>query len=328
MISRTKYPVTNEEIRFLCEQAGLGGLQRARPLGAGEYNAVFLVQTSGGEYVLKVAPPQSVPVMTYERGMMRAEIYWYKQMRAHSDIRVPQIVYADTSRAAFPAEFFFMERLPGQQLNEMAFTEAEKAEAAGATARMSAQLHRIKGERFGYLQTGLHDDWYEAFREMVVQLVADGTRRGRSSPRGERLLRRIDAYRAVLQEAPCCMVNFDIWAPNILCERTDAGIQYGWIDPERSFWGDAIWDFICLDLFTPLAEKTKSLRAYNEAADEPVLATREERIRYAFAQAHMGLIMEIEKYYRYSPLNFGWWRNVLVSGFLFHRAFETLKRVR
>lgn len=325
MISRTKYPVTSKEISFLCEQAGIGVMESAQPLGAGEYNAVYSVRAGGGEYVLKIAPPESVPVMTYEQGMMSAEIFWYEQMREHSKIRVPWIVYSDLSRKAFPAEFFFMERLPGKQLNEMDFREAEKAAADGTTARMAAELHRIKGERFGYLQTGLHDDWYKAFHAMIESLVADGKRQGRSSRRGERLLKYIDDYKDILKAAPCCMVNFDIWAPNILCTRTEAGIQYAWIDPERSFWGDAIWDFICLELFTPLAEKKESLRAYNEATDLPVLATREEQIRYAFAQAHMGLIMEIERYYRYTPHHAGWWRNVFVSGFLFRHAFKTLK---
>ncbi len=326
MISRTKYPITNDEIRFLCKQANLGEVEKAQPLGAGEYNAVYSVQTSDGEFVLKIAPPESVPVMTYEQGMMEAEIFWYEQMRAQSGIRVPRIVYSDLARTAFPAEFFFMERIPGKQLNEMDFSEEEKAAAAGTTARMAAELHRIKGERFGYLQMGLHDDWYEAFRAMVESLVADGKRQGRSSRRGERLLKYIDDYKDILKAVPCCMVNFDIWAPNILCTRTEAGIQYAWIDPERSFWGDAIWDFICLELFTPLAEKKNSLRAYNEATDLPVLATREEQIRYAFAQSHMGLIMEIEKYYRYTPHHAGWWRNVYVSWFLFRHAFLTLKK--
>lgn len=325
MISRTKYPITNEEIRFLCEQAGLGEVENAQPLGAGEYNAVYSVRAGGGEYVLKIAPPESVPVMTYEQGMMSAEIFWYKQMREHSKIRVPRIAYSDLSHKAFPAEFFFMERLPGKQLNEMDFSVEEKNEAAGVTAHMAAELHQIKGERFGYLQMGLHDDWYEAFHAMIESLIADGKRQGRSSRRGERLLKYIDDYKGILKAVPCCMVNFDIWAPNILCTRTEAGIQYAWIDPERSFWGDAIWDFICLELFTPLAEKKESLRAYNEVTDLPVLATREERIRYAFAQAHMGLIMEIEKYYRYTPHHAGWWRNVFVSGFLFRHAFATLK---
>jgi len=326
MISRTKYPISNQEIRFLCERAGIGTMESAQPLGAGEYNAVYLVLTSLGEYVLKIAPPESIPVMTYEQGMMNAEIFWYEQMREHSNIRVPRIIYADVSKSVFPAEFFFMERVPGKQLNEMDFSEEEKAAAAGTTARMAAELHRIKGDRFGYLQMGLHDDWYQAYRAIIESLVADGKRRGRKSRRGERLLRYIDQYSAVLKQAPCCMVNFDIWAPNILCERTEAGVQYAWIDPERSFWGDAIWDFICLELFTPLAQKKKSLNAYNDSTDVPVLATREENIRYAFAQAHMGLIMEIEKYYRYTPHHRGWWRNVYVSGFLFRHAFDTLKQ--
>lgn len=74
------------------------------------------------------------------------------------------------------------------------------------------------------------------------------------------------------------MVNFDIWEPNILCTRTTASIDYAWIDPERSFWGDPIADFVCLEFLTPLKDKTVSLFAYNEVAQKPLSIGHEESI--------------------------------------------------
>lgn len=121
------------------------------------------------------------------------------------------------------------------------------------------------------------------------------------------------------------MFNFDIWPSNILCRRVNGEIKYAWIDPERSFWGDRILDFVCLETAVPLADKKASLAAYNSVAEKPVVITEEEKIRYAVAQDYLGLIMETEKYFRYTPHHFGWWRNVFFSKWLFKAAFRVLE---
>ena len=122
------------------------------------------------------------------------------------------------------------------------------------------------------------------------------------------------------------MVNFDLCPPNILCRREKDGIHYAWIDPERSFWGDKILDFVCLDATHPLEKKTGVLAAYNAAAKTPVTATREEQIRYAVGQGYLALIVEAEKYYRYTPHHFGWWRNVFAGLYLYADAFRVLRK--
>lgn len=121
------------------------------------------------------------------------------------------------------------------------------------------------------------------------------------------------------------MVNFDIWAPNILCIRGEQGIEYAWIDPERSFWGDRIADFICLETFKPMQQKKASLAAYNSVAGEPVAVTRDTEIRYAVALGYMALIQEVEKYYRYTPWNQGWWLDVFSSRYFYNKAFGVLQ---
>ena len=327
MVSRTKYKIDDAAIAALFRSAGLGEAAEIAPLGAGEYNAVFSVTAGGKEYALKIAPTDDIAVLTYEKDMMASEVFWYKQMRQHTTITVPEIYAVDFERQQIPTNYFIMEKLPGLPLDKMRLSAEEKKDADAQKARMAAQIHKVKSDRFGYIQNELYDDWHQAIRAMVQALLEDCARKGKPSKRGKRLLALIDQHKNVLQQAECCMVNFDIWSPNTLCTRENGAIQYAWIDPERSFWGDHIVDFVCLEMLAPLAKKTVSLAAYNEAADQPVLATKEEKIRYAVAQAYLGLIMETEKYLRYTPHHFGWWRNVLVSKQLFASAFGVLSNV-
>ena len=144
---------------------------------------------------------------------------------------------------------------------------------------MVAAMHKISGERVGYVQNELYADWYAALHAMTENLLHDARAKGRRPKRSVRLLGLEEKYRTVLSRAECAMVNFDIWAPNILCRRTENGVECMWIDPERCFWGDRIADFFCLEFGTPLKKKAKSLEASNAAATNPIQVTRYEHIR-------------------------------------------------
>lgn len=325
MRSKTKYLMDEKTIKDLFHKAGIDNIKQTSPLGAGEYNAVYLIVTDNKEYVLKIAPMDNVPVLTYEKDMMASEVYWYNQMSEHTSISVPVVYYHDFSKEMIPAQFFIMEKIDGAQLDKMDFSDEEKARSVTQTAKMAAGIHEISNNKFGYIQNELYDDWYSAIRAMIEALIKDCTEKNQKTSRGEKLLSYIDRYKSVLEKAECTMVNFDIWDPNILCKRENGTIKYTWIDPERSFWGDRIMDFVCLEMATPLAKKVQSLHAYNEVSSKPIQITKEEEIRYAVAQGYLGLIMETEKYYRYSPLHFGWWRNVFASAWLFKSAFGVLK---
>jgi len=325
MVSRTKFEIDNKTIASLFQAAGLDGAADITPLGAGEYNAVFSVKAGGEEYAIKIAPQETVPILTYEIDMMASEMFWYQQIKEHTQIAVPKIFASDLEKKQIPAEYFIMEKLPGQPLNTMKLTPDEKQDSNTQLAQMAAQIHKIKNDKFGYIQNALYDDWYQAIRAMTQACIDDCARKGKQSPNGLKLLAYIDRHQAVLQQAESCMVNFDLHSGNIVAKRANGVLQYAWIDPERSFWGDRICDFVCLEMMKPFAEKKDSLAAYNAAAEQPVLATKEESIRYAAAQAYIGLIMETEKYFRYSRRHFGWWRNVGACMWLFPSAFKVLE---
>ncbi len=325
MKSRSKTEVTFALASEMMKKAGLGTAVSAEPLGAGEFNTVLAVKTNDGNaYALKVAPSEDADVQLYENGMMRSEVHFYSLMREHTDISVPDVLYADFSHELLPADWFVMTLIKGRH------PSGEKGEEAAALAeelaRMAASMHKVKGEGFGYIQRGLRPSWHEAVRAMTEDLLRDAEKKGVRSRRGEKLLRLIDKHAGTLNKAECRMVNYDIWMPNIIVQETAEGKKFWWIDPERSFWGDPVADFVCLEFFKPFRKKTLSARAYNERADVPVTLSREEEIRWGVMMAYMGLLQEVEKHYRYTPLMFGWWRNVISSALVYRAGFKALKK--
>lgn len=323
MVSKTKYLLSDSTIESMFKKAGIEGITKISPLGAGEFNAVYEI-AADKKYVLKVAPNKTTPVMTYEKDMMQAEVHWYNIIRNNTDIKVPEVYYTDFSKTLIPSDWFIMEMLEGKQRNEIGI---DKTEIEKKTAQMVAQIHKIKNDKFGYVQNKLYDNWYDAITNMINNLLLDAQKMNQNSKRGEKLLGYAEKYKNILKSVPCCMVNYDIWDPNVICCYNEKNeIEFQWIDPERSFWGDRIFDFICLgNLVGLMKDKKSSVEYYNEVTDIPVELNKETSIRFAFAMGLLALIQEVEKYYRYSPRHFGWWRNIVCSKFYYTKAFGVLK---
>jgi aminoglycoside phosphotransferase (APT) family kinase protein len=317
MVSKTKYKINDTEVANIFQSAGLGGISGTEPLGAGEYNAVFGVKAGGKDYAIKIAPNDKTPVLSYEKDMIASELYWYEKIRTNTPILVPEVYFSDFTRAIIPAPYFIMEKLPGVTLDQADKMVKDAADAQLAT--MAGYIHNIRGDGFGYIQMKSHDDWYGAVRAMTEAIIGDCAAKKKKTPNGERLIEFIDRHKDVLKKAECRMVNFDLWMPNVIC--LPAG-DYAWIDPERGFWGDPVADFVCLETMKPFEQKTISMEAHNAVCDIKITSSPEILIRYAVALGYLGLIMEVEKYYRYTPVNPGWLRNTAFSGILFKRAFE------
>lgn len=326
MISRTKPELSKEEIQNIFSEACLGKVESAEKLGDGEYNAVYDVITDMGNYVLKVSPLDKTKVLTYEQDMMRGEVFWYAQLRTHTNIKVPYVYYKDFSHKTYPADFFIMEKMKGEQLNNANLSPDEKLWCEQEIARMTAYMHKVTNNKYGYLQNKLYDNWYTAYKSMVLNLDADAKRVNKKSKNAKRLLNYADKYKTILENVPCSMVNFDLWYGNILCVRKESKLELVIIDPERTIWGDPIVDFANLDFAKMLDNKKVSLDAYNSVSKTKITCTKEEMIRFAFGIGYLGLVQEVEKYYRYSPRYFGWWRNIISSKFLYTNAFKILKK--
>lgn len=321
--SKTKYiPSSNEQIINLFAKNGIMDIKRIEPLGNGEFNAVFRVVTPQKEYAVKLAPASTTKVLTYETDMIKAEVYWYRQINEHTDIHVPEIYVSDFSNEILPTSCFIMEMMKGEPLYTVEMSATEKARIQEEKLRMLAQIHGIHHDKFGYIQMKLYPTWYEAIRSMTAALIADCEQIGKSTPDGHRLLTCIDKHKYILERVKSSMVNFDLWDGNILYNNGDIV----WIDPERSFYGDPIGDFITQGAGqkASLRDKQKELAIYNKNAEIPIETGTEEEIRYAVMTAYLALIEEVEKYVRYEPDEENYIRNTVDARDMYDMAFSIL----
>lgn len=328
MKSKTKYEVTQQVVKELFEKAEIFNIENISPLGAGEFNTVYSAHADGVDYVVKIAPAADDRILTYEKNLMEQEIYYYSLMKEDAKIRVPKVYFWDFSHSVIPSNYFIMERMTGTQLDKAELSEKQKASADKKLAAMAASMHSVKGEKFGYRQNGLHDDWYSALKSMTENLMKDCNRLKCRTKKGAKLLLYIEKNEEILKKVESTLINFDIWPPNIFVNAESDDLSLSWIDPERCMWGDRIADFVCFDFMNMnIAKKHKILNDYNEAADNPISIGKDEEIRFALMLGYLGLIMEVEKHARYSIFNFGYWRNVLASKMLYKNAFSQLEKL-
>lgn len=320
MLSKTKVILTDSQIKEIFTFHGITGITEISPLGEGMFNSVYKV-VADKTYALKIAAPNS-KVMTYEQNMMKSELYWYDMMKKHTDIATPEIYFSDFSQKLIPANYFIMELVNGAQKDKTKF--ADKDSANDEIVKMVAKIHSVKNDKFGYIQNGLYNNWYDAYKSIVSGMVEDCKKAGKRTKKGELLLTLADKYKDELIKAESVMVSFDCWNPNFICTDSN-NYKFTWIDPERNFWGDRILDFVCLDMMTPIENKYRVLKVYNSVTDNQLIITENEKIRYAFGQGLLGLITEVEKYYRYTPFNKGWWADIGVSNISYRNAFKVLK---
>ena len=325
VISKTKYEASKAEIRELFSFHKMGNVLDVAALGNGEFNAAYKVTCDNGtDYALKIAPPESASVLSYEKNMMEAEVFWYSQMHEKTDILCPRVFISDFSKRIVKSNCFIMEMMAGKALWEAGLSDQEYEAVQKQKISMLTKIHRIANDRYGYIQTGLDDSWYEALKNMALRLVADCKKLGHDTPDGETFLRFIDKHEKLLRAVPCRMVNFDLWDSNVLYNEETGRIC--WIDPERGFWGDPVADFITLGpgQKAPLSAKQKELEIYNGMAQEKIPLTEETEIRYALAVCYLALIEEVEKYVRYEPDNPTYIRNTVDSREMYDMAFRLL----
>ena len=324
-ISKTKYDASKEEIKELFSLHKVGNVLDVAVLGNGEFNAAYKVTCDNGTvYALKIAPPEGSAVLSYEKNMMDAEVYWYSQMHEKTDILCPRVFISDFSKKIIKSNCFIMEMMAGKALWEAGLSDHEYQAVQKQKISMLTKIHRIANDRYGYIQTGLENSWYEALKKMALRLVADCNSLGHDTPDGETFVRLIDKHEKLLRDVPCRMVNFDLWDSNVLYNEETGRIC--WIDPERGFWGDPVADFITLGpgQKAPLSAKQKELEIYNNLAQEKIHLTEETEIRYALAVCYLALIEEVEKYVRYEPDNPTYIRNTIDSREMYNMAFMLL----
>jgi len=231
------------------------GEYRFVSLNGGTFSEVFGVHEMRSEtdYVLRVAPPDDLLQLFYERRMMLQEPALHDLLAAQTKVPVPRILTYDFSRELLPRDYLIMERLPGAPLSQARLSPKNTRRALSEWGHRVAEIHRVTQPdgRFGYL--GDHRcmepqaTWAEAFtvmwRKLLDDIVACGVYDQATADRARRLLEgRLTAFEDCRTPHLC---HGDLQGHNALV--TADGRVTGLLNFDRACWGDPEWDLAIAD---------------------------------------------------------------------------------
>lgn len=303
--NKMKQEVSLKALSDIFNRHSLGNIQNAELLTGGEFNSVWGITTDNTQkYVIKIAPSLNTEVLTYERGITQSEVYAYQKLSALKTVHIPKIFGYNTDKT-HPYQYLIMEFAEGETLLNAKITDDERDNVMYTLGQAMAEMHNITiDDGFGYIQNGLKETWKDAYLSMVENVISDGAAKRARIPYLNKIKTLINKNLTVLDgvKRPS-LIHFDLWAGNIMLnENNELNCL---IDCERAMLGDPLGEFISLDYITPFsAEKNKSLiDGYNSLASEKLEFSRNEMIRLYLMRLYLGLIANVECYYRYPRLS-------------------------
>ncbi len=264
-----------------------------RELTEGCCNVAYLIELEDGRRtVLKIAPEKQDNLMSYEINMMLAEISAMKLVREKTDILLPELYYFDDTKTLCSSSYFFMECYEGSSLmaaKDM-MTQEEIDGIEYEMGKIIRSLHQVKGEKFGLL--GANESWqenfYTFFYQVMVGIIHDGMKKNVDASFDYEEIRTLllrDKY--VFDEVTIpVLVHWDCWYGNWFIK--DKKIE-GLIDWERALWGDGLME----ERFRSNWMSEAFLKGYGIQS-----FTRAQKIRLAWYDVYLYLIMMIEGAYR------------------------------
>ncbi len=230
--------LNNHKIDRILRKADLGRCSVSH-IGAGHYNDSYYIDSDKGKFVLRIAPPDSVPKLFYEIDMMKSEVNIHELVREHTDLPVPEIVHHNFSRDIIDRDYLIMEYLQG---NSGFFDEEE-------LGRFVKQLHAIKGDECGYpdraAPTGkswpdiFHTYFELIFRDCLSCSVID-------NDEYDHFLSIYRQHRETIADVYPSLLHLDLWTQNIL---TADGRITAILDFDRGLYGDPELEFAVLDTY-------------------------------------------------------------------------------
>ncbi len=284
-------------VEDMLAEAGISWAQvtDVTPLDGGTFNAVSRVTLADGRrLILKVAPPPAVPVLSYERGILRTEALFYELAGPHRHL--PAVLHAGFRHPDGAGDFLLMTELPGRPWPDVADQADDRPRLRGELGRIVAGLHTMTGSGFGYPAQPLAASWRAAFGGMLDTILAEADQYNVALPFPADVIRqRAARHESLLDEVTKpVLVHFDLWDGNILIDQHGATPRIGGIiDAERAFWGDPLADFVSLALLGDIRQDEAFLASYSEAGG-PAALDASSPVRLALYRSYLYLIMLVE----------------------------------
>ena len=301
MESKTKNKKSREQIDAMAVRAFNGirlapGEEAITELKQGWFNAAYEVKLEDGrEVILKIAPPQGAEVMLYEKNIMKTEVASMRLVKKNPSIPVPEIYCFDDAHDLCDSDYFFMEKIYGDNLEHVKASLPEETQESVDLhiGEIIREVNSFPGTYFGYdgnpdLRA---DTWKEAFIKIVESVLEDAARKNVIFDFGyDEMRAAIQKHATALEEITSpCLVHWDAWNPNFFVKD---GKITGIIDFERALWAEPLMEAQFRSLFFEQGIPA-CLRGYGKTS-----FTFVEQQRNYLYMLHLALVMHTECFYR------------------------------
>ncbi|MCR5753735.1 MAG: aminoglycoside phosphotransferase family protein [Acetatifactor sp.] len=263
-----------------------------KELTEGMCNVTYHISFSDGtECILKIASRDQTGHLSNEVNLMNAEVKAMRLVSQSCSVKVADVLFYDCSKELCDGDYFFMEKLPGENyfLNKDKLAEETQQQIDEEIGVISRELPRITNGNFGFLGSEeSFDSLYEFVKVMLQNLINDAEKKqvdiGYSAPMlVEELKKDKEAFAGVHTAS---LVHWDMWEGNVFIENNHVS---GIIDWERAMWGEPFMD----DRFRMHNRNENFLRGFGKHS-----FSKEELRRLRWYDIILYLTMMIEVFYR------------------------------
>lgn len=250
-------PVSDDILRAIVRK-NLGPdavLIENRLLQGGQFNTAYVLETRAPELriVLRMAPPDDRPLFRYERGMMAAEPWIYRQMEL-AGIPVARVLALDDTRSVIDRTYILHEFIDGVPITHSTVPEEAQAGLCREAGALIARMHKMRSESFGWpvgdgsLRGG--PGWTRVFGDLLEETVNEACAANilHTEAAGvvtQRYAHHHGAFDACREPV---LVHNDIWAPNILAGKHNGGWRVrAIIDADRALFAEREFEYILWD---------------------------------------------------------------------------------
>lgn len=244
-VSVTKTAISKEVITKMVQKAFACEPKEITELTEGYFNVAYRIALKDRTVILKIAPSDTVDILTYEKNIMWTEVDSMKMVKKTASVPVPEILFFDNSRTVCDRPYFFMEFLPGRSFSSCMeeLSDEVKNQIHYKVGQYTGELNQITGTKFGYYgqPDRQGEDWYTVFREMLSDAFYDAERKEIAVPVAkEKMFALLEQDKPYFEEVTVPkFVHWDIWAGNVFIDK---GEVTGIIDFERALWADELME--------------------------------------------------------------------------------------
>ena len=216
-----------------------------KELTEGMCNVTYSIAFSdGSESILKIAAKDRSGNTSNEINLMRAEITAMRLVAEKCSFKVADVQYYDASNTICDGNYFFMEKLEGDNFHfvKEKMSEEEISAIGKELGRISRELSTIQNPDFGFLgEDTRYDSLFAFVKQMLTNLISDAERRNVDILYDSRtLLDQLEKEESAFREVKkASLVHWDMWEGNVFVKD---GRVSGIIDWERAMWGEPFMD--------------------------------------------------------------------------------------